>query len=506
MNTPLRSALSLPLPGYLADHQYAGRPVLPAVEALDAIVSVLARRYPAVDAGYSHTARFLRFLDVPVGRPSLEATLEFCSSGVDVQGGLLTAKRAGAAALTRQVEHVTVRCVSSPRPVPLLPLDTACATQGSGCTLAAKEVYEQLVPFGPAYHNARDPIVLARAGATARVVCPGLSKATSPLGSPFPLDAAFHVACAWGQRYTGAVTFPVGYTERFVVNPTSAGGEYICHVAPSCVSHDPPGSSRGGSASLCVDIRLLDQEGHLREVVLGLMMEDVSRGRLAAPAWLLAEDHDPLEALRQRCTGMEVIEMDSLAPFASRVFSPREKSRWQRLGNKRRREFTAVRIACKRLTRSLSPGAEAVDPIALETLHEDGVRPVCRPAGSGSWHCAAAHDSRFAVAVVGEGPMGVDVEPISGKARRGMHLFLSSQERRLIPDEEKEGCRVATRLWTVKEAAAKAMDVNLAEAWEEVAVIETSNEVSHAALGDKRLRAFHADVDGHLFTLLPLDS
>ncbi len=70
------------------------------------------------------------------------------------------------------------------------------------------------------------------AGASAEVSGGDYPEAVGPLGSPFPFDAALHVACAWGQRYRGIVAFPVGFDRREIAVPTRAGETYRCRVVP----------------------------------------------------------------------------------------------------------------------------------------------------------------------------------------------------------------------------------------------------------------------------------
>ncbi|MFV9646580.1 MAG: hypothetical protein ACNYWU_12220, partial [Desulfobacterales bacterium] len=99
-----------------------------------------------------------------------------------------------------------------------------------------------------------------------------------PLGSPFPLDAAFHAACAWGQRYSAVVGFPVGFDKRIVIQPTRPGDSYTCLILPVNVTTD----------LLAFDIWLYDLNGILFEAVSGVQMRDVSAGRMKPPQWVIS--------------------------------------------------------------------------------------------------------------------------------------------------------------------------------------------------------------------------
>jgi len=98
------------------------------------------------------------------------------------------------------------------------------------------------------------------------------------LGSPFPLDAAFHAACVWGQRYAGLVGFPVGFALRRVFAPTRPGSIYIARVSPKKIHPD----------RFLADIWITDMDGALHEAVLDVVMKDVSGGRMEPPSWILS--------------------------------------------------------------------------------------------------------------------------------------------------------------------------------------------------------------------------
>jgi hypothetical protein len=143
-------------------------------------------------------------------------------------------------------------------------------------SFSCRRLYADLVPFGSAYHNVVGEVSLTRVAATATVSGGDLREAIGPLGSPFPIDAAMHVACAWGQRYHNVVAFPVGFDRREIIFPTSAGETYRCRVFPL--------GEEG--AVLRFNIWLFGKDDQPAEVILGLRMRDISGGRLKPPAWV----------------------------------------------------------------------------------------------------------------------------------------------------------------------------------------------------------------------------
>lgn len=148
--------------------------------------------------------------------------------------------------------------------------------EGPSFSFSSRRLYADLVPFGSAYHNVVDEVSLGRAGATATVSGGDFREAVGPLGSPFPFDAAMHLACAWGQRYRNVVAFPVGFDRREIINPTSPGETYRCRVFP----HEDEGTI------MRFHIWLLGKDDRPAEAILGLRMRDISGGRLRPPAWV----------------------------------------------------------------------------------------------------------------------------------------------------------------------------------------------------------------------------
>lgn len=192
--------------------------------------------------------------------------------------------------------------------------------------------------------------------------------------------------------------------------------------------------------------------------------------------------------------------MDAITPLARAGLTPREEKRLGELGEKRGRSFLGARVALKQLVLKLEgsapgPGKGRTAYAQIETLAPDRVRPIC---GAHDLDAAAAHDDRFVVAVGANDPVGVDVERISHKAVRGAHLFLGDGERNAdVKDPE-----VATRLWTVKEAAAKALNAPLAEAWRRTHIVATTPSETTVTVDGQIATARHEVIDGHVITVL----
>jgi len=272
-----RASLTIAIPPHFLDHAFLGRAVLPAVEILEILASAVRERFPGVDLRMMEEALFPRFLVLEPGIPAVAAWIERQSlAGGRVKAVLGTAVRSRSGAIGRQVVHGAV--VFGGTGEEGVPGAERKAAAKGGVPVPADRLYRELVPFGPAYRNARDPILLDEEGAEALVAAPAGGDSRRHLGSPFPLDAALHVVSAWCQRYGGAVTFPVGFGRRRVLLPVAPGE--TCRIR----AH-----ARGREAgSFLFDLTIRGPRGRLREALSGIRMRDVSRGRLHPPAWILS--------------------------------------------------------------------------------------------------------------------------------------------------------------------------------------------------------------------------
>ena len=278
----ITTPVTIPVRAYLGDHHVSGRVVLPAVEALQ----ILARTLPAVTGAaprHQEEGAFSHLLTIAAGEREIPAIHEFTRTADGrCRSRLMTVVSGKQASWTRRVEHASVFFLptggeekAGEWEAPLL--DEAGTTAGPVFTISARRLYEELVPFGPAYRNVLGDLRLATAGAWAELSGGDYPEAAGPLGSPFPFDAALHAACAWGQRYRGIVAFPVGFDRREIAVPTRAGETYRCRVVPL---------PDGGGATLRFDILIAGGDGRPAEAIRGVAMRDISGGRRKPPAWV----------------------------------------------------------------------------------------------------------------------------------------------------------------------------------------------------------------------------
>jgi hypothetical protein len=274
----------IPIAPALRDHVLEGQAVLPALVALGHLASAAVREAALPKPFAIHQARFDRFLPIPRESTELDTLVELAPQENDgVAAALLRRKVSARSAVSRTLVHATA--LLRPDTGGMAPDDAASPSPGQGplgpepFVVTAEALYRELVPFGPAFHNLQGDLALTPQGVRAAVRVPeGLSlvPSASPLGSPFPMDAAFHAACAWCQRYAGCVAIPVGFAGYRVPRPIQAGEVCQCEIRPRAAE------------ALVFDIVIRDADGRLREAMQGLQMQDVSRGRLRPPGWVRA--------------------------------------------------------------------------------------------------------------------------------------------------------------------------------------------------------------------------
>lgn len=266
---------------YLQDHYFEGQAIFPAVEALIVMATVALANFPQVNVCHQRRARFPRFLSIDpqeqIKKVSADIT-EAADGSLSV--AICTLLKAKTGTISRMVENAYAEYAVSPIQENHAPrIADFKYSGGNAFRVAAALIYRDLVPFGKAYQNITGELVLSPEGAIAQLYG-GEGEANDDLiGSPFPLDAAMHAACSWGQRYAGIVAFPVGFTERIIYRKTKKEGKYIGRIIPVDVTREP----------LIFDALIYDSDGIIHESVSGISMRDVSQGRLKPPDWIKAD-------------------------------------------------------------------------------------------------------------------------------------------------------------------------------------------------------------------------
>ena len=275
-----RTVVAIPIEPWFADHCFNGKIVLPAVETMLLLATEVAATHPEIDPRVMDQVRFARFLEIPANSSRMEALLE-CRKHEDGSVHAKLLSRRQGKAMARLQEHGEILFAPAGKN------DVSMAEyipepQGAPkMTIPAEQVYRELVPFGPSYHTLQESLQLCGQVAWGKLKAPALPHAApdqvrDSLGSPFPLDGAFHAACVLGQRAADFVPFPVGFDRRIISRPTQPGGSYRTQVQLLSRTND----------ELLFDLQIFDDQGHIFESVTGIRMRDVSGGTIKPPEWL----------------------------------------------------------------------------------------------------------------------------------------------------------------------------------------------------------------------------
>jgi phosphopantetheinyl transferase len=236
-------------------------------------------------------------------------------------------------------------------------------------------------------------------------------------------------------------------------------------------------------------------------------MRDVSGGKMSPPEWIRAgAQPQAVDRVAGACKASAVIELAALTPFAEKTLSERERDRYAGMSGRRRKSYLAARLACKRVSRLLADNDTQTAPEDITTICVDRPDHPCCPLTDGRslFSCSVSHDDRFAVAVAADGRVGVDVEKASERLLKSQSLYMSDPEQVLNRGSRLGEVESAVRIWSVKEAVAKALDITLAAAWHRVQVSAVDSSESHFRVDgqDDEWSAVHENTEGHVFTLV----
>lgn len=278
---PITGSVNVPIPAYMRDHRLGDQAVLPAVEALRILSDTVLNHRPQTNVAHMSDIVFSRLLPIRPGKTTLKLFVEIWTppDGDGIAAALFTRFTSKSGTLTRMKEHVSAVFPTTPDVPSVPPIDTQHFTDSACFTITTGRLYQELVPFGPGFQSLIGDVRLSPTGATGTACTPTISTQSvcGPLGSPFPLDAAFHVACAWGQRYTRMVVYPTAICQRTVFRPTNPGRHYTTHVLPVHTTDD----------FLSFDIQIESLAGESYEAIRGACMRPIDGISTRPPDWIM---------------------------------------------------------------------------------------------------------------------------------------------------------------------------------------------------------------------------
>ncbi len=279
----IRVPLTIPVYPHFMDHRFNAKVVFPAVEALKVLGAAVMKTDLKEIQSIPWTmvdARFNKFLYIEPGKKSIQA---FCDirpmEDTRILATLITRTAIKNRTMTRVKEHCRVGFSLGPDRTQPPPFRNVDGLHGPVFRVSADRLYQELVPFGPAFHSITGELKLYPSGAVAGLAA-GPDHPDDPLkavlGSGFPLDGAFHAGCVWSQRFHNIVAFPVGFDKRIIHKRTLENNVYAARVIPRYQA----------AGTLGFDIWIVDNMGDLCETILGVMMRDVSGGAITPPDWI----------------------------------------------------------------------------------------------------------------------------------------------------------------------------------------------------------------------------
>ncbi len=267
-----RISVTIPVLPWFKDHSFNGKVIFPAVETMLLLAKVAAEIMPDVPVTQMSQASFSKLLEIPEGVSEISALVEYEESGMGLSCRLLSKMQFKK--ISRIKEHAAIRF--GPGPDTVTPLAFQNRAKGDQ-VIDAKRIYQELVPFGPAYRSITESLYLRTGTAIAGLRAPVVAQKQemeSLVGSPFPLDGAMHAACVLGQCVADFVPFPVAFAERSIHKPTVAGKDYSSTVQLVSQTEN----------ELVFNLSIFDANGEPCETVKGLQMRDVTGGLIKAPA------------------------------------------------------------------------------------------------------------------------------------------------------------------------------------------------------------------------------
>ncbi len=274
----MRQPWAIEIYPYFFDHHLEGKAVYPAAEALISLAKAVKNNFPQAAINSMSDAYFPRFLSIPAGAMTLAVSVQIEEAGAgEIDAALVSSVKLPTGNISRTLEHARVKFAGTTiKMLPAHPFQALEKLEGECINVPAAAIYRELVPFGKAYQNISGDLSVSRAGALACLYGGGTQSDDDLLGSPYPFDAALHMACVWAQRFTDIVPFPVGFSRRTIYQKTKKRVTYLGRIVPV----------EFNGKQLIFNAWIFDLQGSVCEVITGIQMQDVSKGRMKPPAWL----------------------------------------------------------------------------------------------------------------------------------------------------------------------------------------------------------------------------
>ena len=216
-----------------------------------------------------------------------------------------------------------------------------------------------------------------------------------------------------------------------------------------------------------------------------------------------SDAHPSSLELARHCCGLVILDHRNLPESAMSLLTRPERQRTKFMGLKRRRSFLGVRLGLKLLARHLCPDLARVAPSGLHTLDADTALPILPAfAGSDDYRVSASHDPELTVVAASTKVFGIDAESRSVQAWRGRKFFMHPREIKMAQDFSLGPEEAALRIWSSKEAVAKAFSVGLGLAAQDASLAAIGEKTSHITYQNNKWDVQHFKIINSLISLL----
>jgi phosphopantetheinyl transferase len=341
----------------------------------------------------------------------------------------------------------TVVVATSYPPAP--PEDVAPLADGAAATLAARSVYDDRTLFhGPAYQGIVHFGVIGSDGIRGTLECGAAPGAL--------LDNAGQLYGYWvvSRHATNKMAMPVRIARVAFHGPHPHPGDRLdCTVRIRSID----------DKSAVADLSLA-RDGRVWAAIEGWEDRRLETDERLWPVMLWPEKNlmsDP------QPEGFVVFDdryraANTRDRLARRYLGEGERAEYERQPPRGQRAWLSGRIAAKDAVRDLlwRAGHGPLFPVEVTVANEASGRPVVDAPHGRDLRISIAHKDDVAVAVACEGrAVGIDVERVEPRADSFAELAFTPEELRFVEGEPRD--ESWTRLWSAKEAAAKAAGTGL---------------------------------------------
>lgn len=417
-------------------------PIVPATTVIGHLMEIAERVVPGTRAVAVHDVRLLKWIEA---MPAVDVPLEVRQLAADRVEVSLTG-------YSRAVVELATAHTAPPAP---WPVDTAAEREPD---LTARQLYDERWMFhGPRFQGVSELTAIGDRWVRGVLTTP---EAPGALLDNVGQLLGYWIMATLTERTT---VFPIGMERIRFHGPHPKPGERLtCLIRMTEVT----------DLTLTADMQLIGENGSVWAEFTGWQDR-----RFDTDANIRAVDRFPGEnTLSTARPGGRTIVHERWPDLATRQLIMRnmlgsaERARHDELPPVRRRQWLLGRIAAKDAVRGLlwREGAGEIYPAEIAVRNDGSGRPLAEGVHGrvlGELTVSIAHRRETGVAIAARGACGIDIEEITDRPRSTVETSCDTTELALLDGlvarSPGSGALWFTRLWTAKEAVAKARGTGL---------------------------------------------